>query len=138
MDFPRLISTKDVPHKFLKATFPVGTVPFKALSSDPRVSYTMYIPADHYNPDPSRQHSQDLKDLPPAYQLPLLPLVVSIHSTGRNAEECRNRLIEFANSVRFAVLAPFFPLLLTASMTLTTTSYSAIRACTRTLLFCLF
>ena len=109
MELPRFISTNDVPHQFLKAASLIGSIPFKALHTDPRVSYTLYIPPDHYNPDPSLQHSKDPKNLCPAYQLPLLPLVVSIHSTNRGAESCRNRLIPFANRFRVAVLAPLFP-----------------------------
>jgi predicted peptidase len=103
------MSTSDVPHRFLKATSLVGSIPFKALRTDPRVSYTLYIPPEHYNPDPNRQHAEHSHDLRAAYQLPLLPLIVSIHSTNRGAESCRNRLISFANSSRVAVLAPLFP-----------------------------
>lgn len=109
MDLPRLISTNDVPQKFLEATSLIGCIPFKALGTEQRISYTLYIPPDHYNPDPSLQYSNDLRALSPAYQLPLLPLVVSIHSTNREAESCRNRLISFANSSRVAILAPLFP-----------------------------
>jgi pimeloyl-ACP methyl ester carboxylesterase len=109
MDLQRLISTSDVPHQFLKAAFLVGSIPFKALRTDPRVSYSLYVPPDHYNPDPSLQHAKDSKDLPPVYRLPPLPLVVNIHGTSRNAESCRNRLIPFANSSRVAVLVPLFP-----------------------------
>ncbi|KAF2093501.1 poly hydrolase [Rhizodiscina lignyota] len=109
MDIPRLISTSDVPHQFLAASYLVGTIPFKALRTDPRVSYTLYVPPDHYNPDPSLQHVEHSENLSPAYHLPPLPLVVNIHGTRRNAEACRDRLIEFANRSRVAVLAPLFP-----------------------------
>ena len=109
MDLPRLLSTTDVPSQFLKSALLVGCIPFKALRSDPRVSYTLYVPPDHLNPDPSLQHIKDPAKLSSVYQLPPLPLVVSIHGTGRAAESCRNRLISFANSSRVAVLAPLFP-----------------------------
>jgi dipeptidyl aminopeptidase/acylaminoacyl peptidase len=99
MDSQTLISTASIPPEFLKATFMVGHIPFKALATDPRISYKLYIPSEHYNPNP--------KD--PTHKLPLLPLVVGIHGTGRNASDVVSRLVPFAHSSHFAVLAPFFP-----------------------------
>jgi predicted peptidase len=101
MDSQTLISTASIPPEFLKATFMVGHIPFKALSSDPRISYKLYIPPEHYNPNP--------KDLANTLPLPLLPLVVGIHGTGRNASGVVSRLVPFAHSNHCAVLAPFFP-----------------------------
>jgi poly(3-hydroxybutyrate) depolymerase len=109
MDPPRLVSTSDIPFQFLKAAFLVGSIPFKALRTDPRVSYTLYVPPDHYNPDPNLQYGTDFKGTSPAYQLAALPLVVNIHGTRRNAETCRDRLTDFANSSRVAILAPLYP-----------------------------
>ncbi|KAN0091694.1 poly hydrolase [Hyaloscypha variabilis] len=110
MDLPRLISTADVPPKFLKSAMLVGRIPLKALHTDPCVSYTLYIPPEHLNPDPSLQakHTQDM-ELDPVYQLSPLPLLVTIHGTGRNAETCRDRLIDLAHHSRVAILAPLFP-----------------------------
>jgi dipeptidyl aminopeptidase/acylaminoacyl peptidase len=99
MDSQTLISTADIPSEFLKATFMVGHIPFKALAADRRISYKLYIPSEYYNPNP--------KD--PTNTLPLLPLVVGIHGTGRNASEVVSRLVPFGHSNRYAVLAPFFP-----------------------------
>jgi predicted esterase len=107
MDFPRFVSSADVPHEYLDSAMLVGKIPFKALKADPRVSYTLYIPAEHLNPDPSLQSKGS--DIDHVYSLPLLPLAINIHGTGRNAETCRDRLIDFAQSERMAVLAPLFP-----------------------------
>jgi len=105
----KMTSTRDIPPQFLKSAMMVGNIPFTALQKDHRVSYTLYIPPQHYNPDPSRQASQDSGDLHPQYLLPSLPLIVNVHGTGRNAERCRDRLIAFCDSERVAVLAPLFP-----------------------------
>lgn len=109
MDIPKFVSTSDVPHQFLKATFLTGSIPFKAVKTEPRISYTVYVPHEYLNPDPSLRYSKDSKDLSPAYKLPLLPLIVNIHGTSRNAGLCRDRLISFANAAQVAVLAPLFP-----------------------------
>lgn len=109
MNLPRFISSTDVPPQFLKATYLVGTIPFKALRTDPRISYSLYIPPQHHNPDPSRQHGKDSENIAPPYQLSRLPLIVSIHGTRRNAEASRDRLIALANESRAAILAPLFP-----------------------------
>ncbi|KAI1609905.1 poly hydrolase [Exophiala viscosa] len=97
-------STAQVPPQFLKSAFLVGKIPFRTCRSHPSVCYTLYIPPHAYNPDPSRT-----TDGNPAYSLPCLPLIVSIHGTGRNAENCRDRLIDFADKEHVAVLAPLFP-----------------------------
>ncbi|KAK4946594.1 hypothetical protein LTR10_014446 [Elasticomyces elasticus] len=97
-------STALVPPQFLKSAFLVGKIPFRTSRSNPSVCYTLYIPPHAYNPDPSRTTDDN-----PAYSLPQLPLIVNIHGTGRNAESCRDRLIDFANKEHVAVLAPLFP-----------------------------
>ncbi|KAH8812948.1 hypothetical protein F5884DRAFT_751246 [Xylogone sp. PMI_703] len=109
MDSSKLMSTKDVPPQFLKPTMMVGNIPFTALRYDNRISYTLYIPQQHYNPDPTCRSTGNTKDIDPKYLLPPLPLIVNVHGTGRDAQKCRDRLIEFADTERAAVLAPLFP-----------------------------
>lgn len=87
------LSTADIPKQFLKTAFLLGHVPVKALASDPRVSYAMYIPPNHYEAGSSR-----------------LPLLVSVHGTGRNLSGLYGEeLVSFANSTPCAILAPLFP-----------------------------
>ena len=102
-------STANVPPQFLKPAFLTGCVPFKTLDTEPRVSYTLYIPETCYNPDPSLRHSKDAAQLHPAYHLPKLPLVVTVHGTRRHAEQCRDSLIFLAETMHVAILAPLFP-----------------------------
>ena len=93
----------------IKTAMLIGSTPIKALHSDPRVSYNLYIPPDHYNPDPSRNISTEDESSHPSYKLPQIPLVISVHGTGRDAGTCRRRLIAFADTERCAILAPLFP-----------------------------
>lgn len=89
------LSTADVPRQFLRAALLVGHVPLKALESDPRISYALYIPPTHYDagPDPKR-----------------LPLLIWVHGTGRNLTALyEDGLVSFANSTPCAILAPLFP-----------------------------
>ncbi|KAJ9375272.1 hypothetical protein DTO282E5_256 [Paecilomyces variotii] len=87
------LSTADIPKQFLKTAFLLGHVPVKALASDPRVSYAMYIPPRHYDTDSLR-----------------LPLLVSVHGTGRNLSGLYGQeLVSFADSTPCAILAPLFP-----------------------------
>jgi len=104
-----MISTKEVPPRFLKSAMLVGCIPLTALRNDNRISYTLYIPPNYYNPDPNRRISNDSANLDSKYLLPPLPLIVNVHGTGRDVERCRDQLIDFANSERIAVLAPLFP-----------------------------
>jgi hypothetical protein len=71
--------------------------------------HLLYIPREYYNPDPSCQSQNDSSELDSVYKLPLLPLLINIHGTGRDAEKCRDRLKDFAHSERVAILAPLFP-----------------------------
>jgi poly(3-hydroxybutyrate) depolymerase len=90
MDKP--LSTTDVPSQFLKAAFLVGHVPLKALNSDPRVSYALYIPPAKY--------SATIK----------LPLLVWIHGTLRKWTALfEEEMTSFAATMPCAVLAPLFP-----------------------------
>ena len=113
------ISTALVPPKFLQSAFLTGRIPFRLSRSHPSVSYTLYIPSHAYNPDPSRSSQE------PPYNLPRLPLVVTIHGTSRDAEACRDRLREFADKHHVAVLAPFFPAGITSALDLD--SYKLLR-----------
>ncbi|KAI1383861.1 alpha/beta-hydrolase [Hypoxylon trugodes] len=95
MDRP--LTTSEVPHKFLKTALLVGHVPHRVLASDPRVSYALYIPPEHYS------HGAGLPP-PPAK----LPLLVSVHGTRRDVFDIYD-LVPFAESTRCAVLTPLFP-----------------------------
>ncbi|KAJ5949922.1 hypothetical protein N7454_001506 [Penicillium verhagenii] len=91
----KTLSTEDVPPQFLKAAYLVGHVPLKALSSDPRISYTLYIPPSHYQTGPNAKK---------------LPLLVWIHGTRRKLDALDGGdLVAFAESTPCAILAPLFP-----------------------------
>ena len=109
MDSVHPISTAQVPAQFLQTAMLTGVVPLKALRSDPRVSYCLYVPSEHYNPDPSRSSISEGEASRPSYKLPKIPLVISIHGTGRDATTCCQRLVQFADTERCAILAPLFP-----------------------------
>ncbi|RDH31024.1 poly hydrolase [Aspergillus welwitschiae] len=97
------LTTAEVPPQFLKSAFLVGHIPQRTLAAEPRVSYTLYIPPTHYNPDPSRTSPQ-----PSPYDKAKLPLLVNIHGTSRNIS-MRTELVSFAESTPCAILAPLFP-----------------------------
>jgi hypothetical protein len=84
IDLPRFISTANVTHQHLKGAMFVGNTPFKALKADPRISYSLYMPPEHLNPDLSLQVIAVA--LTQFTNSPLLPRVINIHGTGRNAE----------------------------------------------------
>ncbi|KAG0650817.1 hypothetical protein D0Z07_2675 [Hyphodiscus hymeniophilus] len=109
MDFKRPLSTAQVPTRFLQSAMLTDSVPLKALRSDPRISYCLYVPTEHYNPDPSRNPTSKGEASHPSYQLPKLPLIINIHGTGRDVGSCRRRLIGLAKRERCAILAPLFP-----------------------------
>ena len=90
---PNPLSTADIPSEFWKDAHLVGKTPFKAASIDQRASYCMYVPKDHYKLEPPQN----------------LPLIVAIHGNGRNAERCRDTMMDLADRVGAAVLAPLFP-----------------------------
>ncbi|OKL55363.1 hypothetical protein UA08_09398 [Talaromyces atroroseus] len=87
------LTTRIIPHQFLKQLFLVGHVPQRALTSDPRLSYSLYVPQEHY-PKNSEQK---------------LPLLVHVHGTSRDLSPVRRELVAFADSMPCAILAPLFP-----------------------------
>ena len=88
----KTLTTADVPPRFLKAAYLVGHVPLMALQSDPRVSYALYIPPDHYSTAERK-----------------LPLLTSVHGTRRGLSSLYTDLAAFADSAPCAILAPVFP-----------------------------
>lgn len=91
----KTLSTSDVPSQFLQATYLTGHTPLKALDSDPRVSYALYIPPKKYDTtsDPIQ-----------------LPLVILVHGTRRKITALyAEDVVSFANSTPCAILAPLFP-----------------------------
>lgn len=92
-----------VPTHLLRAAYLIGKIPFQALVSDPRVSYTLYIP-DQYKEIHEAQQQKNVQSLPAP-----LRLIVNIHGTRRDAVTCRDSLIGFADKHGLAVLAPLFP-----------------------------
>ncbi|KAK9247042.1 poly hydrolase [Lipomyces tetrasporus] len=93
------LTTAEVPRQFLEAAFLVGHIPQKALASDPRISYALYVPPKHYNPNPLSTNGEHGK----------LPLLVYVHGTRRNFSAIHNELVPFAESTPCAILAPLFP-----------------------------
>ena len=73
-------------------------VPNIALQADPRISYSAWIPDEHY-PDHEDRVTK-------------LPLLVAIHGTHRGQERHLNAWKNFANTQRCAIVAPLFPAML--------------------------
>jgi hypothetical protein len=99
MDSPNLISTADIPPQFLKSAFLVGHVPLKALSSDQRLSYRVYVPPENYNSNPASLSNS----------LSQLSLLVVIHGTGRETSQLLDKLVPFSHAHNCAILCPVFP-----------------------------
>ncbi|KAI2615142.1 alpha/beta-hydrolase [Hypoxylon sp. NC1633] len=95
------LTTANMPAQFLADVYFLEHVPLMALQVDPRISYALYVPTSHYNPDPNNTSS-----IPSVGKLPLL---VYIHGTGRNTVAIYDELVPFANSTPCAILAPVFP-----------------------------
>ncbi|KAI5864916.1 alpha/beta-hydrolase [Durotheca rogersii] len=95
MDRP--LTTAEVPPQFLRSALLVGHIPYRALASDPRVSYALHVPPQHYRGGSG--------DVPAPAKLPLL---VSVHGTGRHVYDIYD-LVPFADSTPCAVLTPLFP-----------------------------
>lgn len=117
----KLLSTAQIPTEFLKPTYMIGKIPRKALTSEPRVSYSLYIPPEHYK-DISRGQANGASQ--PA--LPKLPLLVFIHGTLRDDSYVERGLIPFAESTPCAIMAPLFPAGLDSSTDLD--SYKLLRS----------
>lgn len=99
-----LISTAHVPPEFLKSAYLIGKIPRRALASEPRVSYDLYIP-----PEPYKSISQAQSKGGPQKTPQKLPLLVFIHGTLRDDCYIDRGLIPFAESTPCAVMAPLFP-----------------------------
>ncbi|KAI0882302.1 alpha/beta-hydrolase [Annulohypoxylon maeteangense] len=93
----RPLTARDVPPRFLNSTLFVGHIPYRALTSDPRVSYALYVPPQHYSYGAGT---------PPARVK--VPLLVSVHGTRRDVHTIYE-LAPFADSTGCAILAPLFP-----------------------------
>ncbi|KAG9527967.1 poly hydrolase, partial [Aureobasidium melanogenum] len=96
----KILTTKDVPPQFLEAAFMVGHVPQMALQSDPRVSYSLYVPPEPYKSLAANTDDNNTRKL---------PLLVNIHGTRRNLSAIYGDLKTFADSTPCAVLQPLFP-----------------------------
>lgn len=73
----------------------VGHIPLRALASDPRVSYALYIPPTRYDADPNPTK---------------LSLLVWVHGTGRKWNVLyQDEMASFADRMPCAILAPLFP-----------------------------
>ncbi|KAI1440705.1 alpha/beta-hydrolase [Annulohypoxylon stygium] len=106
MDRP--LTTADVPPQFLNSALLVGHIPHRALASDPRVSYALYVPPQLYYPDPP-SHSHHEAGVPaPAGAKRRVPLLVCVHGTRRYVHDLYD-LAPFADSTGCAILAPLFP-----------------------------
>ncbi|OJJ47730.1 hypothetical protein ASPZODRAFT_141300 [Penicilliopsis zonata CBS 506.65] len=92
-------TTAQIPPQFLRAAFMVGHVPQKALASDPRISYALYVPPEHYK-NPTGDASTRGKPL---------PLLVHVHGTRRSLALMHRQLPQFADATGCAVVAPLYP-----------------------------
>lgn len=94
----KALTGSNVPIEFLDSARLTGDFPFVASRSDPRISYAVYVPMDHYIPTPNDTH-------------PKLPLLIDIHGTARDisgimlADAHRG----FAEETPCAVVQPLFP-----------------------------
>lgn len=104
LNMEKLLSTTQIPPEFLKPTYMIGKIPRKALISEPRVSYSLYVPPEHYK-DPLRAQANGASQT----VLRKLPLLVFIHGTLRDASYAERGLIPFAESTPCAIMAPLFP-----------------------------
>lgn len=100
MDLNRPLTTGDIPPQFLEDAFLLGHIPHRALLSDSRISYALYIPPKCYqDPSKSSKFKSGRK----------LPLLVHIHGTSRDISASRRELVGFADSTPCAILTPLFP-----------------------------
>lgn len=123
LNMENLLSTTNIPPQFLKPVYMIGKIPRKALISESRVSYSLYIPPDHYK---DNLHAQENSASQAAIRK--LPLLVFIHGTLRDDSYADRGLIPFAESTPCAILAPLFPAGLDSSADLD--SYKLLRSST--------
>ncbi|VUC22374.1 unnamed protein product [Clonostachys rosea] len=92
------LTTSNVPAEYLEYVYLLGLFPTIQLRSDPRVSYGIYVPKDHYNAGSNLTSDK-------------LPLLVNIHGTLRRmtAIQVDDQLPKFADGIGCAILAPHFP-----------------------------
>ncbi|CAH0045791.1 unnamed protein product [Clonostachys solani] len=92
------LTTSNVPAEYLEYVYLLGGFPTIQSRSDPRVSYGVYVPKDHYNEVSNSTQGK-------------LPLLVNIHGTSRRmtALQVADQLPKFADEIGCAVLAPLFP-----------------------------
>lgn len=93
-----------LPARLLKPAYLVGKVPYRACRSDPRVSYTLYVPPKQYC-----EVHEALQTVTAAESIRRLPLIINVHGTRRDASLSRDSLVDFADKLGVAVLAPLFP-----------------------------
>ena len=120
-----MLSTASFPPCLLEATRLVGNSPFISLESDTRLSYSVHVPSEHYNPDPyatgpffprfpprysmdGRAYQVPAADLEHPYNLPRIPLVVVVHGSTREAAADRDRFSKL-HPYHYATMAPLFP-----------------------------
>jgi pimeloyl-ACP methyl ester carboxylesterase len=123
LNMENLLSAAHIPPEFLRSTYMIGKIPRKALISEPRVSYSLYIPPEQYK-DTIRAEASGASQA----ALRKLPLLVFIHGTLRDDSYIDRGLIPFAESTPCAILAPLFPAGLDGSMDLD--SYKLLRSAT--------
>ncbi|KEF60536.1 uncharacterized protein A1O9_02097 [Exophiala aquamarina CBS 119918] len=96
----RILGTREIPSEYWDAAQLVGRTPFMASMFDVRAhaSYCMYVPTQHYALPRGEDASYGK-----------MPLIVTVHGSGRRAERAREALVELADRTGAAVLAPLFP-----------------------------
>ena len=72
--------------------YDLGRTPYFALQTDPRFSYSLYVPPDYRRKGRTKFH-----------------LAVIVHGTRRTAEQYRDAFVGFAQRHRCIVLTPLFP-----------------------------
>lgn len=114
-DLDHRLEPLDVPAHLLRAAYLLGKIPFRATCSDPRVSYSLYIPEQYKEVHSFIQCQRNQKSEPitPYSTTPSqprkLPLVVNVHGTRRDATRCRDSLVPLADTLNVAILAPLYP-----------------------------
>ncbi|CAK7207190.1 hypothetical protein SEUCBS139899_009998 [Sporothrix eucalyptigena] len=102
-----LLTTAEVPVRFLGAVFLTGRIPWRVAPHDPRVSYALHVPHSKYSikftGDATAEQKASISDAD------RLPLVVWVHGTGRDITPIATDLAAFAKENGCAVLTPFFP-----------------------------